>query len=232
MLCFAVPFTSFSTLCKNAGPNQHVLTFFHNFNLQGHILNTTGVALTMELLLHDVKEELVLFSSSQCHDQIFQVLSGNTTDIQDADVCITVWLQFLASCCILSYIHHWDSGADEVSEFLTVCQYWWWRWWSDTLRILLRLWLCMIVAGEENMQGLNGKMCASDGNWEKLMLLVGKEQLTGSWLLTTLCWTMHSRCLRFIVSRHCSRRLRPSPSSNLGYWQTSIVCTLHSFSSP
>jgi hypothetical protein len=38
----------------------------------------------------------------------------------------------------------------------------------------------MIVAGEENMQGLNGKMCASDGNWEKLMLLVGKEQLTGS----------------------------------------------------
>ncbi len=76
----------------------------------------------MELLLHDVKE-LVLFSSSQCHDQIFQVLSGNTTEIQDADVCITVWLKFLAGCCILSYIHHWDSGADEVSEFLTVCHY-------------------------------------------------------------------------------------------------------------
>jgi hypothetical protein len=103
-------------------PNQHVLTFLHNFNLQGHILNTTGVPQTMELLLFDVKKELVVFSSSQCHDQVFQVLSGNATEIQDADVCITVCLKFLASC-ILSYIHHWDSGADEVSEFLTVCHY-------------------------------------------------------------------------------------------------------------
>ncbi len=104
-------------------PNQHVLTFLHSFNLQGLILNTTGVSLTMELLLFDVKEELVLFSSSQCHDQVFQVLSGNATEIQDADVCITVCLNFLAGCCILSYIHHWDSGADEVSEFLPVCHY-------------------------------------------------------------------------------------------------------------
>jgi hypothetical protein len=79
---------------------------------------------------------------------------------------------------------------------------------------------------------LNGKMCGSDGNWEQLMLSVDMERLTGSWLLTTLCWTMHSRCLRFTVSRHCSRRHCPSPSSYLGYWQTSIVCTLHSFSSP
>jgi hypothetical protein len=38
----------------------------------------------------------------------------------------------------------------------------------------------MIVAGEENMQGLNGKMCGSDGNWEQLMLSVDIEWLTGS----------------------------------------------------
>ncbi len=54
MLGFAVPFTSLSKLCKNAGPKLFCwaklacLDFSSsNFNLQGHIMNTSGVALSM-----------------------------------------------------------------------------------------------------------------------------------------------------------------------------------------
>jgi hypothetical protein len=52
MLCLAVPFTSLSRLCTNAGPKPFCWAKLtcsdfssSEFNLQGHILSTAGVAL-------------------------------------------------------------------------------------------------------------------------------------------------------------------------------------------
>jgi len=51
-----LPFTSLNKLCKNVGPtpfsdpNWHVLTFLHPiFNVRGHILRTTRVAVSSSL---------------------------------------------------------------------------------------------------------------------------------------------------------------------------------------
>jgi hypothetical protein len=53
VLGFAMPFTTLSTVCKIDGPksfaepDQHAIDLSSsNFNLQGHILSTDGVALT------------------------------------------------------------------------------------------------------------------------------------------------------------------------------------------
>jgi hypothetical protein len=74
VLGFAVPFTSLSKLCKNAGPKPFCCAkpacfdfTSSNFNLQGHILNTSGVALRERMVKQH--QYIVLtgeFSADEC----------------------------------------------------------------------------------------------------------------------------------------------------------------------
>jgi hypothetical protein len=69
VLGFALSFTSVSKLCKNAGPKSFCwakLACSSNFNLQGHILSTSGVSLKQVLVCH--WQALWLFlTKSQCN---------------------------------------------------------------------------------------------------------------------------------------------------------------------
>jgi len=103
VLGFAMPFTSLSKLCKNTGPNRHVLT------LQRHILSTSWVALTSTLI--------------SSHWKYFVLISSVLWNL-----CCLYWNMLteyrMKSSTIFSCTKGWWTEIHLVPAWKTICILW------------------------------------------------------------------------------------------------------------